>query len=181
MTIARKKVTENHNHNNNNCWKTIRFLPFVFALMLFLGACSSVDCPLNSKVMCAYNYVKPDGTPDTLKDTFTVTALKWADDTIVFNRGVNLSYFSVPMSNTEPEDVLLFCFKDTSSNMVYDTVWVEKLNYPHLESVDCNPKFFHTITKVRSTHNRIENIVINDNKVEYESKENIHIHLSPYF
>ena len=149
--------------------------------MLFLGACSSVDCPLNSKVMSKYCFVKPDGTPDTLKDTFTVTALEWVNDTVVFNSGINLSFFSVPMSNAKPEDVLLISFKDTLSNVVYDTIWVEKTNYPHLESVDCNPKFFHTITNVRSTHNRIENIVINDNKVDYEPKENFHIHLSPYF
>lgn len=171
-----------HNHKpKGEYWKTIRFLPFVFSFMLFLGACSSVDCPLNSKVMSNYYFVKPDGTPDTLEDTFTVTALKWVNDSVVFNRGVNLSSFSVPMSNTEPEDILLISFTDTASTVVFDTIWVEKLNYPHLESVDCNPKYFHTITKVRSTHNRIENIVINDNKVDYESKENFHIHLSPYF
>ena len=87
----------------------------------------------------------------------------------------------MPLSYEQPEDVLLFIFTDTAQNVWRDTVWLKKTNHPHLESVDCSPKFFHTLTDVRSTHHRIERIAINNPTVEYESKENIQIHLIRYY
>ena len=48
-----------------------------------------------------------------------------------------------------------------------DTVWVEKQNLPHFESVDCNPAMFHTIKGVRTTHHAIDSIKINNDKVTY--------------
>ena len=51
-----------------------------------------------------------------------------------------------------------------------------------MESVDCAPKYFHTITNVRSTRNRIDRIVLNEKEVEYDtSAEIFHIYLYPDF
>ena len=175
-------MKNNDRNIDNRQWTDIRFLPFVFAVMLFFGACASVDCPLNNRVQAEYCFMKPDGiTPDTLKDTFTVKALKWADDTLMFNSGVNLSSFKIPLSYEQPEDVLLICFTDTNKKEWRDTIWLQKENHPHLESVDCQPKFFHTLTDVRATRNRIERIAIINSTVEYESKNNIQIYLSRYY
>jgi len=173
--INLKKKNKNTEKRN---WKGLGLLPCLFTLLMMLGACSSVDCPLNSRVLCNYSFIKPDGTADTLKDTFTVKPLDWIDDTIYFNRGIDVAKFSTPISNSKPEDVLLILFKDTSSNITGDTIWVEKLNHPHLESADCTPKFFHTLTNVRSTRNRIEKIEISKQLVDYDTKENIKIYLS---
>lgn len=175
-------MTDNDIQKDNRGRTGIRFLPFLFAAMLIFGACASVDCPMANGVGSEYYFTKPDGiTPDTLKDTLSIKALKWADDTLLFNRGVGITSIKVPLSYDQPEDVLLFIFTDTARNVWRDTVWLQKANHPHLESVDCSPKFFHTLTDVRSTRNRIERIVINNPTVEYESKKNIQIYLSRYY
>lgn len=177
-----KEVTDNDMQKDNRHGAEFRLLPFLFAAMLFFGACASVDCPLNNRVQTEYYFTKPDGiTPDTLNDTLSIKALKWADDTLLFNRGVGITSIKVPLSYEQPEDVLLFIFTDTAQNVWRDTVWLKKTNHPHLESVDCSPKFFHTLTDVHSTHHRIERIAINNPTVEYESKENIQIHLIRYY
>ena len=175
-------ATSNDMQKDNRRRTYIRLMPFLFAAMLIFGACASVDCPMGNRVQSEYYFTKPDGiTPDTLKDTLSVTALKWEGDTLVFNRGVNITSIKVPLSYDEPEDVLLFVFTNTEKKVWRDTVWLQKTNHPHLESVDCSPKFFHTLTDVRSTDNRIERIDINNSSVEYESKKNIQIYLRRYY
>ena len=149
-----------------------------FAMMLILSACSTVDCPLNNRVLARYAFKKADGMADTLKDTMTVRAIRMEGDTLVFNRGVNISTFDIPVSNSRKEDRLGISFQTANGEITNDTIWIEKENYPHLESVDCGPKFFHTITGLRYTRNRIDRIEINEKTVEYESdKEIFHIYL----
>jgi len=147
--------------------------------MLLLSACSSIDCPLNNRVYSVYAFKKADGTADTLTDTITVRALRQTDDTLVFNKGVGLSTLSIPMSYGNDEDALLFVFSDANGNSATDTVWIQKENHPHLESVDCTPRFFHTITGLRYTTYCIESITINNNEVDYDtSKEHFYVTLA---
>ena len=169
-----KEVTDNDMQKDNRHGADFRLLPFLFAAMLFFGACASVDCPLNNRVQTEYYFTKPDGSSDGNSYGFHL-------DTLLFNRGVGITSIKVPLSYEQPEDVLLFIFTDTAQNVWRDTVWLKKTNHPHLESVDCSPKFFHTLTDVHSTHHRIERIAINNPTVEYESKENIQIHLIRYY
>ena len=66
------------------------------------------------------------------------------------------------------EDIYLFCISQYETGVkTTDTVWVEKQNLPHFESVDCNPAMFHTIKGVRTTHHAIDSIKINNDKVTY--------------
>jgi hypothetical protein len=155
---------------------------YLFAFLLTLSACSSIDCPLNSRVYATYTFKNADATTDTLEDTLTVRAIREENDTLLFNKGVGISTFKIPLSYFRKEDVLGLRFADTYGNVTYDTIWIEKENYPHMESVDCAPKYFHTITNVRSTRNRIDRIVLNEKEVEYDtSAEIFHIYLYPDF
>jgi hypothetical protein len=100
-------------------------------------------------------------------------------DTIVFNRGIGISKFTLPISYSHPEDVLVFSFdNDNNSLHVTDTVWIKKEDYPHFESVDCNASFFHNITDVRYTCNYIDSIVIKNPSVTYDSKT-VHFYFYP--
>lgn len=154
----------------------------LFSIVLILSACSTVDCPLNNRVMAKYAFKKADGTADTLKDSLTVKAIRMENDTLLLNSGINLSTFDIAVSDSRKEDKLGFTYINAQKEVTYDTVWIEKENYPHLESVDCGSKFFHTITNLRYTRNRIDRIEINKKTIEYESSEEIfHIYLFPVY
>ena len=89
-------------------------------------------------------------------------------DTVVVNLLTATDSLSLPMSYTRTEDMYLLEFRQKDTGIkTYDTIWVEKGNEPHFESVDCNPAMFHTIKGVKFTNNAIEDITINNNKVTY--------------
>ena len=124
---------------------------------LLLGAlmvaCSSVDCPVDSTVATLYQVRNSDGTELTLSDTVTVSMTRADGTDTLFNKGIGISSFSLPISYSHPEDVLVFCFDNNNNDSLHvvDTVWIKKDDYPHFESVDCNTTYFHTITDVRFT------------------------------
>ncbi len=151
------------------------------AFLLFLAACSTIDCPVQNKVAVNYAVKTIVGgveVNDTLKDTLYVWSTRSdGDDTLIFNSGIDVSSFSLPVSYTHPEDKLVFCLVDTNKVAKIDTVWIKKEDIPHFESVDCSAHFFHTLTAVRSTHEAIDTIFINNPKVNYDpSVDHIHIH-----
>lgn len=151
------------------------------AFLLFLAACSTIDCPVQNKVAVNYAVKTIVGgveVNDTLKDTLYVWSTRGdGDDTLLFNSGINISSFSLPISYAHPEDKLVFCLVDTDKVAAIDTVWIKKEDIPHFESVDCSAHFFHKLTAVRSTHKAIDTIFINKANVNYDSSiDHIHIH-----
>ena len=135
---------------------------------LLLSACSSIDCPLNNRVFAKY---KISGDTSIISDSITVSApLSQAegDDTVLVNKSSGIDSLNIPMSYNHPEDMLLFTVNVKDTTLSYtDTVWVEKEDLPHFESIDCNPSFFHTIKGVRCTHNIIDSIKLNNPNVTY--------------
>lgn len=154
---------------------------YLSAFLLFLAACSTIDCPVQNKVAVNYAVKTIVGgveVNDTLKDTLYVWSTRGdGDDTLLFNSGINISSFSLPISYTHPEDKLVFCLVDTDKVAAIDTVWIKKEDIPHFESVDCSAHFFHKLTAVRCTHKAIDTIFINKANVNYDSSiDHIHIH-----
>ena len=152
----------------------------VCGLLLLLVGCNSVDCPMNNTVYTTYQLLRADGSVDTLRDSLTIiTNQKVANqDPVIVNRGINLTELIVPISYDGDEDVFYYFFKDSTGYYAIDTVWVEKTNHPHFESVDCNPSYFHTLTGVHSTHHMIDSLVINNPQVNYDaSKTHILLYL----
>ena len=155
----------------------------LFAVVAFLAACSTIDCPVQNKVALnfAVKTYNSSGVEvvDTLKDTLYVWAQRMnGTDTLILNRAVGKTSFSLPLSYTHPEDVLIFGIdaKDGSGATI-DTVWIKKEDIPHFESVDCSPHYFHALTAVCSTHLAIDTVMINNPSVTYDpSADNIHIH-----
>jgi len=144
------------------------FLP----LFLVFLSCSSIDCPVQNTVAVRYAVGYEDNTgtfvQETLADTMWVfTRRSDGTDTLVLNRGVGLKEFTLPVSYQHPEDMLVFLIADTAHIITVDTVWMKKDDIPHFESVDCSAHFFHNITAVRSTHYRIEDIVVKESSVTY--------------
>ena len=150
-------------------------------VVVFLAACSSIDCPVEATVATLYQVADADGAELAFTDTMTVTSTRSdGQDTIIYNKGIGISQFSLPISYSHPEDVLVFHFDNSNNNDLHvsDTVWIKKNDYPHFESVDCNTSYFHTITDVRYTKNYIDSIVINNPSVTYDS-QTVHFYLYP--
>ena len=158
-------------------------MPACLALMTMLaaGSCSSVDCPLNSLVYTQYQLRTATGTADTLYDTLTISTKRIIDgnDTVLINRNVRTTEFSLPISYAQPQDIFYFETTDTVTKAAtIDTVTVTKTDMPHFESVDCTPTYFHTITAVSSTDNAIDSIVIIHPDVDYDTSKK---HFNIYF
>ena len=81
------------------------------------------------------------------------------------------------ISKSHPEDELYFHFFRGDYD-VTDTVWVQKEDYPHFESIECKAEFFHKLTGVRYTKHGIDSLVIKYSNVDYDDTK-IHFYLYP--
>ena len=141
-------------------------------------SCSSIDCPVNNVVATRYRFYNTVGDSLTLLDTLSVTSTrKDGTDTLILNQLSEKSSFSLPISYSHPEDVLVFEFRNKEV-IGKDTVWVKKDDIPHFESVDCNASFFHTLTAVRCTNHLLDSIVIKNTSVTYDNTI-IHFYVYP--
>lgn len=132
-------------------------------------ACSTISCPVQNVVAVNYGIHDADDAETKLSDTLWIwTPRSDGSDTLLLNRGVGLSSFSLPVSYAHPEDTLVFLLADTLGLWALDTVWVKKNDVPHFESVDCSAHYFHHLTNVRSTHMGIDTIKINNPSVTYD-------------
>lgn len=152
----------------------MRRLLWLMAVVVSLAACSSIDCPLNNVVYTNYQL---EGPVQTLPDTLTITTTRMDGlDSVLINQQVNTDSFSLPVSYGRPEDVLFI-----QANHLRDTVWIQKTNEPHFESVDCGLNYFHTITGVRFTRHAIDSVVINHNSVTYDvTPKHFYIYFKEY-
>ena len=160
--------------------RPMRWMPKALLATLpafLMAACASIDCTMTSAVSCHYAL---RGGVDTLYDSLTVLTLRPdSNDVVMLNRLSRFTSFSLPMSYAHDSDELLFVTKDTSGVTRTDTVIVFKTNTPHFESVDCAPRYFHTITNVTTTHHRIDSIAIANPNVDYDEKEDLLIYFHP--
>lgn len=158
----------------NAKWWT-RGLSFVICcLIISLSGCSSIDCPVQNTVAVYYSIKKysDDGElkTDTLKDTLWVwSRIIDGTDVLLLNRLVDKSSFALQVSYQNPEDTLIFYIADTANVWTLDTVWLKKNDIPHFESVDCSAHYFHELTAVRSTHEGIDTIILNNPSVTYDN------------
>lgn len=166
--------------NNNKQGATRMFAPFLlFALLLLVTACSSIDCPLNSLVYTQYQLMDATGKVDTLSDTLTIsTNCSNGNDSVLINKSVNTISFSLPISYSHQQDIFFFETKDTlTKQTLLDTVSVTKEDIPHFESVDCAPAFFHKIVSINYTLHNIDSVIINYADVNYDtSKKHVYIY-----
>ena len=155
-----------------------KIIGFIFTVMV-IGACTSIDCPVQNKVSTIYYLKKANGSTDTLTvDTLTILTktIDKGDTVTLLNSTTGVTYFDISISYTQPEDMLYFILCDTLGNTYRDTVRVEKENYQHFESVDCQPAYFHHLTNVSTTHHIIDSIVISKSTVNYDDKDE-HFHI----
>jgi len=148
-----------------------RLTAAVLALAAILAACTQIDCPVENTVATVLQLSKADGTPDTLKaDTLTITTRR-ADggDTTLLNRLTGATSFALPVSSGAPADTLFILLADTAGRAYTGALVVQKDDKPHFESVDCAMSYFHTITAVAYSCQRIDSVAINKTNIDYDS------------
>ena len=167
------------NTKRNLSMMVVGVISFLFPFSSFLlTSCTSIDCPVNNLVRTRYQFTSSAGDSLKLMDTLTVvSARKDGKDTIVFNKGVQISRFHLPISYSHPEDILVFHF-DGDSLHVADTIWVKKDDILHFESVDCNATFFHKLTAIRHTRNCLDSVVIVNPSVTNDDAV-VHVNIYP--
>jgi hypothetical protein len=146
-----------------------------------VGCGDSWTCPLNNTVYTTYafyadslEYGDTIKYPITCLDTLTVTAA--GTDSVLLNKGYNLSTFDLPMSYDAAVDTLYFRFCGEEWEAT-DTVWVDKIDIAHFENPDCATSMWHTITGVGSTHHVIRNIAIVNPNVNYDQNTTFQVYL----
>ena len=154
------------------------------SLIAVAVGCSSIDCAVDGSVRCVYSVVDAAGKTDSVPGFVSVTSARRTNgsDTTIINLQSQTTSLSLPMSFSELADTLYLIQSDTVDGVYIekrrDTMWIEKTNTPHFESVDCSPRFFHTLTRVSSTHHIIDTLIINRKEVTNDkSTPNIHLHL----
>lgn len=155
-----------------------QLLSIALAVMA-LAACTSLDCSIDNVVACQWQLRTTSGL-DTLKiDTLTITTRRYnGTDSTLFNKGIGITAFSLPMSYSATADTLLLHLKDTTGQQWRDTITVTKTNQLHIESVECSPQYYHTLTEVSHTTNIIDSIVIHNSNVTNDaSSENVYLYL----
>lgn len=168
----------------------MRCLTILLLLSALFTGCSSIDCPVENVVSVQYEVRDKDGAALALTDSLSVVTTQAngknvllnittrnGDQTVLLNRLIGKSSFSLPISYSHPEDILYFCFTDSVKTVV-DTVWIKKEDIPHFESVDCSAAFFHNLTDVRFTRNAIDSLVLKNTFVDYDAST-VHFYLYP--
>ena len=163
---------------------------FTIHCSLFTTSCSSIDCPVQNTVSVQYEIRDKSGAALSITDSLSVVTTRLDGKNIeldiathldgkdeILNKLIGRSSFSLPISNSHPEDILFFCFKNSEKTVV-DTVWIKKDDIPHFESVDCAAAFFHELTDVRHTHNAIDSLVLVNRSVTYD-ENTVHFYLYP--
>lgn len=152
---------------------------FLFVVVVWLTACSTIDCPVENTVSVQYEIRDKAGKELSITDSLSIVSIRQDGDYVVLNRLSDKSSFSIPISYAYPEDVLYFCFKNLDNDsIVVDTVCIEKDDFPHFESVDCNASFFHEITNVQYTRHYIDSLVLLNKSVTYD-QTTVHFRLVP--
>ena len=150
-----------------------------FVVVVWLTACSTIDCPVENTVSVQYEIRDKAGKELSITDSLSVISTRQDGDYVVLNRLSNKSSFSIPISYSYPEDVLFFCFKNIDNDsIVVDTVCIQKDDFPHFESVDCNASFFHEINGVQYTRHYIDSLVLLNKSVTYD-QTTVHFRLVP--
>ena len=95
------------------------------------------------------------GTGETAKaDSLRVRGVM-TTDTIEFVDARTTSYFSLPL--------------------VHDTAVIFYTRHPHLVSPECGYTFISRITGLKTTHNIIDTLIIDNNKVDLNGEKNLHL------
>jgi hypothetical protein len=152
-----------------NRLRSILSFSAVTVLALGLASCSAQPCyedtdPLMNALLLT------SGTGETVEaDSLRIRGVT-PTDTIEFIDAKAISVFSVPLDPSE--DYSLFFI---TLNGVSDTAVVYYTRLPHLVSPECGYTFISEITGLKTTHNIIDTLIIENKSVNLNGEKNLHL------
>jgi len=144
--------------------------------ILFLAVMTTIT------VACSSNACFDDIDPLVISGLFTTGtgALDPADSiritgmtsssSIIFVEAREISYFSLPLNPAEESITLLI-----DLNEFTDTAYIRYTNYPHLVSSGCGYTFYSTILSLKTTHNIIDTLIIENKNVTLDGERNLRL------
>lgn len=141
----------------------------VAALAIILHSCSVQPCyeetdpAMNTLLLVS-------GTGETAKaDSLRVYTYR-ENDTLKFVSLRGVSTFSVPLDPANDESLFIITL-----NGVTDTAEIRYNRRPHLVSPECGYTIVSEITGLRTTHNIIDTLIIENKSVNLDGQTNLHL------
>jgi len=138
-------------------------------LVMFLPSCSVQPCyeetnPLLKTVLLA------SGTGEAAKaDSLRVCTYR-ETDTLRFINLKGASAFSVPLDPASDESEFLITL-----NGITDTAVIRYSRKPHLVSPECGYTIISELTGLKTTHNIIDTLIIENKSVNLDGQKNLHL------
>ena len=147
----------------------ISFIAIMATLVMFLPSCSVQPCseetnPLLKTVLLA------SGTGEAAKaDSLRVYTYR-ETDTLRFINLKGASAFSVPLDPASDESEFLITL-----NGITDTAVIRYSRKPHLVSPACGYPIISELTGLKTTHNIIDTLIIENKSVNLDGQKNLHL------
>jgi hypothetical protein len=110
------------------------------------------------------------GTGAEAKAENLVVTTITATDTIVFVDKTSVSSFSLPLDPGNDVSTFYIVLDGIS-----DTAVITYTRHPHLVSAECGYTFVSELTGLRTTHNIIDTLIIENKSVNLNGKRNLHL------
>lgn len=163
-------------------WQKASLAVMASAFMMMSG-CSNIECPLDNIVVMTCGLYSAE-TREPLKLQATLDVKPAGRDTVLLNQASDIKDFLLPLRQAAPADTFLLHFSDDAGRLGIDTLFVEHINTPHYESLECPATVFHTLTQVRWHRQSssqiplfVDSVALVRTAVNYDDIENIRIYL----
>ncbi len=147
----------------------LRSISAVMVLALGLASCSVQPCYEEIDPLMKTLLLK-NGTGETAKADSLRIRVVTPDETIEFINARSVSEFSLPLDPAKDYSIFLITL-----NGVSDTAEIFYTRHPHLVSPECGYTFISKITGLKTTHNIIDTLIIENKSVNLNGEKNLHL------
>lgn len=148
---------------------SIPLFAVITALAASLSSCSVQPCYEDTNPMLN-TLLLVSGTGETAEaDSLRVYTYR-ETDTLRFIDARVTSFFSVPLDPAVDQSILLITL-----NGVTDTAFISYNRRPHLVSPECGYTLVSDITGLKTTHNIIDTLIIENRSVNLNGETNLHL------
>jgi hypothetical protein len=149
--------------------RSISVVSTIMTLVLLLASCADQACFDNTDPMMNA-FLLESGTGATVKASSIIVTGITATDTIEFVDGKAVSSFSLPLD--PGNDVSTFYIV---LDGIADTAVINYIRSPHLVSAECGYTFVSELTGLKTTHNIIDTLIIENKSVNLNGERNLHL------
>jgi hypothetical protein len=149
--------------------RSISVVSTAMTLVLLLASCAEQACYDNTDPMMNALLLESGTGVQANAESLVVTAIT-ATDTIEFVDAKSVSSFSLPLD--PGNDVSTFYIV---LDGIADTAVIIYTRHPHLVSAECGYTFVSELTGLRTTHNIIDTLIIENKSVNLNGKRNLHL------